>query len=98
MTEKPDSSEYESVAVEQRTDYQVDDPDKGGYGKPPKRTQFKKGVSGNPSGRPRKNHVHPSQSHDIRAIFRKVFATEVKANAGGSIYQRNGGRFLAVKS
>ena len=25
-----------------------------GYGKPPKNTQFKKGVSGNPNGRPRK--------------------------------------------
>lgn len=25
-----------------------------GYGKPPKHTRFKKGVSGNPSGRPRK--------------------------------------------
>ena len=26
---------------------------KVGYGKPPKQTQFKKGVSGNPSGRPK---------------------------------------------
>ncbi|WP_409997833.1 DUF5681 domain-containing protein, partial [Escherichia coli] len=24
-----------------------------GYGKPPKRTRFRKGVSGNPGGRPR---------------------------------------------
>ena len=31
-------------------DYEV------GYGKPPKTTQFKKGTSGNPKGRPRKGH------------------------------------------
>jgi hypothetical protein len=30
------------------------DDDQVGYGKPPKRNQFKKGQSGNPSGRPKK--------------------------------------------
>ena len=30
-------------------DYEV------GYGKPPKNTQFRKGVSGNPRGRPKKS-------------------------------------------
>lgn len=30
-----------------------DDDDAVGYGKPPKRTQFKKGQSGNPKGRPK---------------------------------------------
>jgi len=33
------------------TDYEV------GWGKPPKETQFKKGVSGNPKGRPKKQPV-----------------------------------------
>jgi hypothetical protein len=33
----------------------VHDPDDGaGFGRPPKRTQFKKGTSGNPRGRPKK--------------------------------------------
>jgi hypothetical protein len=30
------------------------DDDEIGYGKPPKKSQFKKGISGNPSGRPKK--------------------------------------------
>lgn len=32
-----------------------------GYGKPPQKTQFKKGQSGNPNGRPRK----PKSAHDV---------------------------------
>ena len=32
-----------------KIDYEV------GYGKPPKNTQFQKGVSGNPKGRPKKS-------------------------------------------
>lgn len=33
-----------------------DDPAKSGYGRPPRATQFKKGRSGNPRGRPRGKH------------------------------------------
>lgn len=35
-----------------------DDQDKVGYKKPPKSTQFKKGKSGNPNGRPPKKLFH----------------------------------------
>lgn len=45
-----------------------------GYAKPPKATQFKKGTSGNPEGRPRK-----SQSH--RAIAIRVL-NEIRRLAG----------------
>ncbi len=47
-----------------------------GYGKPPKRTQFKKGQSGNPKGRPR---VLPS----IRVKLREILNERVKATVNG---------------
>lgn len=38
-------------------DYEV------GYKKPPKATQFKKGESGNPKGRPKKTRLKPNREH-----------------------------------
>lgn len=35
------------------------DPQEVGYGRPPRRSQWKKGQSGNPRGRPRKRHLRP---------------------------------------
>ena len=40
--------------------------DKVGYGKPPKHTQFKKGQSGNPKGRPKQVQVHMPVGRIIR--------------------------------
>jgi hypothetical protein len=60
-----------------------------GYGKPPKITQFKKGVSGNPTGLPHQKRSS-SQNHDVGEIFREVFATQVKANVGGETRYING--------
>ena len=51
-----------------------------GYGKPPKDTQFRKGASGNPGGRPRKRL--PGMQN-VGKAFGKVFAKQVPANLGG---------------
>jgi hypothetical protein len=51
-----------------------DEDNKVGYGKPPKRGQFKKGVSGNPSGRPKKATDFESQlKKELNSV---VFVTE----------------------
>ena len=41
-------------------------PDKVGYGKPPKHSQFKKGQSGNPKGRRKQVQAHGPVSRIIR--------------------------------
>ena len=43
----------QDVMSELRPDAEEDGPQKGGYGKPPPATRFRKGQSGNPKGRPR---------------------------------------------
>jgi Family of unknown function (DUF5681) len=42
---------------------------KGGYGDPPEHSRFKKGVSGNPKGRPKRQS--PEVGEVVRAVVRK---------------------------
>ncbi len=53
-----------------RTEYEV------GYKRPPKKAQFKKGMSGNSRGRPKKTPA-------ARDAFKKVFRTPVDVSSNG---------------
>lgn len=55
-----------------------------GYGKPPKHSQFKKGQSGNPNGRPRK-------SRNLRTLIQEELETPV-------ILQENGQQIKTTKA
>ena len=55
-------------------DYKVD------YGKPPEATQFKKGQSGNPKGRKKKEEID-----DVRNVVDDVLAEPVKVRMGGQV-------------
>lgn len=52
---------------------------KVGYKKPPKHSQFKKGKSGNPKGRPKK------QENTINDILEKIFKRPIKVSQNGEV-------------
>src|SRR5215831_17947385 len=55
------------------------DPYKVGYGKPPRHSQFKKGQSGNPKGRPKEVKAHMPVSR----IIRHSLSEEVQGQVNG---------------
>lgn len=57
---------------------------KVGYGKPPKHTQFKKGQSGNPEGRPPKRMTEVETLRDMRAILWRAATTPITTTVGGN--------------
>lgn len=57
--------------------------DENGYGKPPKKNQFKKGQSGNPKGRPRASSGDNEQSFALLKMIRESLGRKVDATEGG---------------
>jgi len=47
-----------------------------GYGKPPLHTQFRKGQSGNPGGRPRRTATERAKALALREAYRSVTVKE----------------------
>ena len=61
----------------------MSDDEEVGYGKPPKRSRFKKGQSGNPRGRPKRT---------------KNFKTDLREELAEPVNIREGGRLTSVSS
>jgi len=57
--------------------------EKVGFKKPPKQNQFKKGVSGNPNGRPK-----GSKNTSLSNLLEKEFASKIQLKEGGSLTKK----------
>jgi hypothetical protein len=79
MAKKRNLDSNKNAIAKQLPNGEVDKQYEVGYCRPPKSTQFKKGVSGNRSGRPRK------RKSGVAQVFSNVFEVVVKANVGGKI-------------
>ncbi|WP_029087516.1 DUF5681 domain-containing protein [Brevundimonas aveniformis] len=60
-----------------------DEPEDVGYCRPPKRSQFRKGQSGNPKGRPKKRPQHFSQRQLTHAIIENLDGPITFTNSDG---------------
>jgi Family of unknown function (DUF5681) len=76
INKKHDSHKKQVLAKQSSTKYEV------GYKKPPVNTQFKKGTSGNPSGRSSAKR-NLTQKGNIKATFLEVLAKPIRASTGG---------------
>ena len=61
--------------------------DRVGYGQPPKKFQFRKGRSGNPKGRPRKQKAPPADN-SAAAILQRLDDELVQVAGGGEMTRR----------
>jgi hypothetical protein len=71
MTSK-DQAKNEASEQAQDKNYEV------GYGRPPRQTQFRKGQSGNPNGRPK-------GSKNLKTIVEEVFNSRIQVRQGGKV-------------
>ena len=68
MTKQSNSFGNKNEFAEQPTGCRTTDRYEVGYGKPPKNTRFKKGMSGNPGGRPSAKR-NPSKKRSVKRLF-----------------------------
>jgi hypothetical protein len=67
-----------------------DNPNKIGYAKPPKQSQFVKGQSGNPNGRPK-------GSQNLATLLRKIMRQLVKVTENGRSLEMSKGQAILVQ-
>jgi hypothetical protein len=90
MTKQSNSSRNENKFAEQPIGRRATDQYEVGYGKPPKSTQFKKGKSGNPKGRPKRTST-------AKQSFHEVFAKKILATVDGKKQYINGKEALFLQ-
>jgi Family of unknown function (DUF5681) len=90
MAKRPSSSRNEYEFAEQTIVCRATDQYEVGYGKPPQKNRFKKGMSGNPKGRPKKTSS-PKQS------FHEVFTRKILATVDGKKQYINGTEALFLQ-
>lgn len=73
-----------------------DEPEDVGYCRPPKRSQFRKGQSGNPKGRPKKRPQHFSQRQLTHLIIEKFDGPMTFRNADGVEVTMSGSTAIAM--
>ena len=72
------------MAKKKKGDYEV------GYGRPPKKTQFKKGKSGNPKGRPKRRL-------DVASTLERTLAEQIAILDGEQMQEMSAGEAVLYK-
>ena len=69
-----------------------------GYGKPPKHSQFKKTVSGNPKGRPVKRWEHRDEAVSLYEDVRIAANRKVTVREGGRVKKIRAGNAVVTRA